>query len=113
MQKSGDQIHVDLEQIRTESCATRVDISKLQATSSQLRTDLATLDHKMSRQFHHLNSRMRHSDRVRFNSLAHTILAPISPVPIISDDGALEWPKYFPRTVWKFWCLKKRSRGTG
>jgi hypothetical protein len=97
----------------------------LQAASSQLRTDLVTLDHKMSRQFHHLNSRMdsmdsrmdsmvsrmRHSDRVRFNSLAHTILAPISPVPVVTDDGALEWPKYFPRTVWKFWCLKKRSRG--
>jgi chromosome segregation ATPase len=132
LQKSVDLIHADLEQMRTEACATRIDISKLQAASSQLRTDLVTLDHKMSRQFHHLNSRMdsmdsrmdsmdsrmesmvsrmRHSDRVRFNSLAHTILAPISPVPVVTDDGALEWPKYFPRTVWKFWCLKKRSRG--
>ncbi|KAJ5194902.1 uncharacterized protein N7498_008340 [Penicillium cinerascens] len=117
LQKSVDQFHADLEQMRTEACATRIDISKLQAASSQLRTDLVTLDHKISRQFHHLNSRMdsiesrmRHSDRVRFNSLAHTIFAPISPVPVICDDGALEWPKYFPRTVWKFWCLKKRSR---
>jgi chromosome segregation ATPase len=112
MKKSGDLVHVDLEQIKSESCSVRVDISKLQATSTQIRTDLATLDHKMSRQFHDLNSRMRHSDRVRFNSLAHTILAPISPVPVITDDGALEWPQYFPRTVWKFWCLKKISRGT-
>lgn len=121
MEKSVDQLHVDLEQIRTESCATRIDISKLQSASSQLRTDLVTIEHKLSRQMksmeHHFNarmdsieSRMRHSDRVRFNSLAHTILAPISPVPVITNDGALEWPKYFPRTVWKFWCLKKRSR---
>jgi septal ring factor EnvC (AmiA/AmiB activator) len=123
MEKSVDQLHVDLEQIRTESCATRIDISKLQSASSQLRTDLVTIEHKLSRQMksmEHLfnarmdsiESRMRHSDRVRFNSLAHTILAPISPVPVITNDGALEWPKYFPRTVWKFWCLKKRSRGT-
>jgi hypothetical protein len=53
---------------------------------------------------------MKHSERVRFNSLAHTTHAPITPVPYVEEDGSLQWPEYFPRTVWWFWCLKKRSR---
>ncbi|KAF7714677.1 Uncharacterized protein PECH_008293 [Penicillium ucsense] len=117
MQKTINQIQVDIESIKSEACATRIDISKLQTASNQLRTDLMTLDHKLSRQYHALHSRMdslesqmKYADRVRFNSLAHTVHAPISPVPVISDDGTLEWPEYFPRTVWRFWCLKKRSR---
>ncbi|KAL4894981.1 hypothetical protein BDV59DRAFT_200239 [Aspergillus ambiguus] len=57
-----------------------------------------------------MESRMKHSERVRFNSLAHTTHAPITPVPFIEEDGSLQWPEYFPRTVWRFWCLKKRSR---
>lgn len=117
LQKTIDQLQVDIESIKGEACATRIDISKLQTASNQLRTDLMTLDHKISRQYHALNSRMdsiesqmKYADRVRFNSLAHTVHAPISPVPVITEDGALEWPQYFPRTVWRFWCLKKRSR---
>jgi len=93
LQKSVDQLHVDLEQMKTEACATRIDISQLRTDYSRLRTD------------------SEQSKRVSFNSLAHTISAPINPIPVIADDGALEYPKYFPRTVWKFWCLKKRSRG--
>ena len=73
----------------------------------ELRSDVAQMKSRMDS----MDSRMRHSDRVRFNSLAHTTLAPISPVPVFTDGSALEWPKYFPRTVWKFWCLKKKSRG--
>ena len=95
------------------------DVDQIRTESSQLRTELVSLDHKMSHQLDSMNSRMdsmashmRLSDRVRFNSLAHTSFAPISPVPVITDNGVLEWPKYFPRTVWKFWCLKNRSRGT-
>lgn len=121
LQKSVDQLQTDMEQMRADACATRIDISKLQSATSQLRTDLMTLEHKLSRQLisleKHVNmrmdsmeARMKHSDRVRFNSLAHTVHAPISPVPVITDDGSLEWPQYFPRTVWRFWCLKKRSR---
>lgn len=131
LQKSVDQLQTDTEQMRADACATRIDISKLQSATSQLRTDLLNLEHKMSRQYNTLTtrmdtmntrmdsmstrmesieSRMRLSDRVRFNSLAHTLHAPISPVPVITDDGSLEWPQYFPRTVWRFWCLKKRSR---
>ncbi|KAE8356797.1 hypothetical protein BDV28DRAFT_144918 [Aspergillus coremiiformis] len=117
LSKNIDQIQSDIEQVQTDVCGVRVEISKLHATISQLRTDLITLQHETSR---HLNSvfdrfslieaRMKHSERVRFNSLAHTTHAPITPVPFVEDDGTLQWPEYFPRTVWRFWCLKKRSR---
>lgn len=118
MQKTLDQLYTDTEQMKSDICASRIDISKLQTATNQLRTDLLTLDHNISRQFISVNSRidslqshMRQSDRVRFNSLAQTIHAPITPVPIILNDGSLDYPAYFPRTVWRFWCLKKRSRG--
>ncbi|CBF84200.1 hypothetical protein AN2692.2 [Aspergillus nidulans FGSC A4] len=117
LSKNVDQIQVDLEHMQTDVCGCRVEISKLQSAISQLRTELITLQHETSR---HLNSflerfslieaRMKHSERVRFNSLAHTTHAPITPVPIVEEDGSLRWPDYFPRTVWRFWCLKKRSR---
>lgn len=135
LQKSVDQLQSDTEQMKTDACATRIDISKLQTATNQLRTDFITLSQQfksmdkrmdlmngrmdlmngrmdsMHGRMDSIESRMRHADRVRFNSLAHTIHAPISPVPVIVDDGSLEWPQYFPRTVWRFWCLKKRSRG--
>ncbi|KAJ6102395.1 hypothetical protein N7486_004822 [Penicillium sp. IBT 16267x] len=57
-----------------------------------------------------MDSRMELADRIRFNSLTHTIHANIRPVPVVLEDGSLEFPQYFPRTVWRFWCLKKRSR---
>ncbi|KAL4977198.1 hypothetical protein BDW66DRAFT_40578 [Aspergillus desertorum] len=117
LSKNVDQIQVDLEHMQTDVCGCRVEISKLHSTICQLRTDLITLQHETSR---HLNSvferfslieaRMKHSERVRFNSLAHTTHAPITPVPVVEEDGTLRWPDYFPRTVWRFWCLKKRSR---
>ncbi|KAE8403299.1 hypothetical protein BDV37DRAFT_250703 [Aspergillus pseudonomiae] len=117
LSKNIDQIQSDIEQVQTDVCGCRVEISKLHATISQLRTDLITLQHETSRhlnsvfdRFSLIESRMKHSERVRFNSLAHTTHAPITPVPVVEDDGTLQWPEYFPRTVWRFWCLKKRSR---
>lgn len=121
LQKSVDQLHVDLEkmrteafatrmgleQMKTEACATRIDISQLRTDCSQLRADCSQLRTDYSQ----LRTDSEESKRVRFNSLAHTISAPINPIPVVADDGALVYPKYFPRTVWKFWCLKKRSRG--
>ncbi|KAJ5106805.1 hypothetical protein N7456_003480 [Penicillium angulare] len=128
LQKSVDRLQSDSERMTADTCASRIDISKLQTATNQLRTDLMTLDHKLSRQMNameshmitmetningridSMESRMKQGDRIRFNSLAQTIHAPINPVPVILDDGTLEWPQYFPRTVWRFWCLKKRSR---
>ncbi|KAJ5246435.1 hypothetical protein N7468_001418 [Penicillium chermesinum] len=121
MQKTLDQLYTDTAQMKSDICASRIDISKLQTATNQLRTDLITLEHKLSHQLNSMESRvnsridslqshMRQSDRVRFNSLAQTVHAPITPVPVILDDGSLEYPTYFPRTVWRFWCLKKRSR---
>ncbi|KOC12927.1 hypothetical protein AFLA70_9g006881 [Aspergillus flavus AF70] len=117
LSKNIDQIQSDIENVQTDVCQCRVEISKLHATISQLRTDLITLQHETSRhlnsvfdRFSLIESRMKHSERVRFNSLAHTTHAPITPVPVVEDDGTLQWPEYFPRTVWRFWCLKKRSR---
>ncbi|KAH1286406.1 hypothetical protein LV164_005787 [Aspergillus fumigatus] len=117
LQKNVDQVQADLEQLQTDVCGCRIEISKLHAAISQLRTDLITLQHETSRhlnavfnRFTLIEARMKHSERVRFNSLAHTMHAPITPVPVIEEDGSLQWPEYFPRTVWRFWCLKKRSR---
>ncbi|KAI9928087.1 hypothetical protein ASPWEDRAFT_26826 [Aspergillus wentii DTO 134E9] len=117
LQKNIDQVQTDLEQLQTDVCGCRIEISKLHSTISQLRTDLITLQHETSRhlnavfdRFSLIESRMKHSERVRFNSLAHTTHAPITPVPTIDEDGTMQWPEYFPRTVWRFWCLKKRSR---
>ncbi|RAH44968.1 uncharacterized protein BO95DRAFT_464517 [Aspergillus brunneoviolaceus CBS 621.78] len=117
LSKNVDQIQSDVEHLQTDVCGCRVEVSKLHATISQLRTDLITLQHETSRhltsvfnRFSLIESRMKHSERVRFNSLAHTTHAPITPVPVVEDDGSLQWPEYFPRTVWRFWCLKKRSR---
>ncbi|KAL5339960.1 hypothetical protein BJX70DRAFT_136610 [Aspergillus crustosus] len=117
LSKNVEQIHADLEHIQTDVCGCRVEISKLHSTISQLRTDLITLQHETSRhlslvfeRFSMIESRMKHSERVRFNSLAITTHAPITPVPVVESDGTLQWPEYFPRSVWRFWCLKKRSR---
>lgn len=117
LSKNVDQIQADLEHLQTDVCGCRMEISKLHTTISQLRTDLITLQHETSRhlnsvfeRFSLIESRMKHSERVRFNSLAHTNHAPITPVPVVEEDGSLRWPEYFPRTVWRFWCLKKRSR---
>ena len=90
----------------------RRELDTHRATSDRIEHNVAALRSDVDQKFHQLKSRMEHSDRVRFNSLAHTAHAPISPVPVIADAGSPEWPKYFPRTVWKFWCLKNRSRGT-
>ncbi|KAL3454877.1 hypothetical protein BJX65DRAFT_261570 [Aspergillus insuetus] len=117
LSKNVDQIQAELEHLQTDVCGCRVEISKLHSTISQLRTDLITLQHETSRhlnkvfeRFSLIESRMKHSERVRFNSLAHTTHAPITSVPMVEEDGTLRWPEYFPKTVWRFWCLKKRSR---
>ncbi|KAJ5397922.1 hypothetical protein N7509_006035 [Penicillium cosmopolitanum] len=107
LQKSVEQLQIDAEQMKSDVCASRIDISKLQSTANQLRTDLLTLEHKLTRQMHametslhmrmdSMESRMRHSERVRFNSLAHTIHAPINPVPVILDDGSPRMAQVLP-----------------
>ncbi|KAJ6116209.1 hypothetical protein N7523_005890 [Penicillium sp. IBT 18751x] len=95
---------LDLIDSRFDSMDSRLDTMDSRFDSMDSRFD------SMDSRFDSMDSRMRYSDRVRFNSLAHTILAPISPVPVIANDGSSKWPEYFPRTVWKFWCLKKKSR---
>lgn len=103
------------EHIRRELDAQRAISHRLDLNVGALRSDVAQINLRLDSvdsRMDSMDSRMRYSDRVRFNSLAHTILAPISSVPFIAEDGSSEWPKYFPRTVWKFWCLKKKSRGT-
>jgi hypothetical protein len=90
------------------------DVSKLKYAFGSLQTDTAFLRNDVNRlqtNFQQLESRMSHMERVRFNSLANTIHAPLNPVPKIDEDGTLRYPSYFPRSVWRFWCLKKRSRG--
>ncbi|KAF3400576.1 hypothetical protein DPV78_005829 [Talaromyces pinophilus] len=92
LQKNVQQIQVELEALRSEVGGCRTEIKQLHTTVQQLHTAV------------------NQSERVRFNSLATTVHAPINAVPKIDQDGTLRYPEYFPRTVWRFWCLKKRSR---
>lgn len=92
LQKNVQQIQVELEALKSEVCGCRTEINQLHMTVKQLHTAV------------------NQSERVRFNSLATTVHAPINAVPKIDQDGTLRYPDYFPRTVWRFWCLKKRSR---
>lgn len=117
LQNDVTQLQNDVHELHTDVCGTRTDLSKIQAIVSQLRIDLMTLQRETAQHFGEvfnrfsaMESRMKHMDRIRFNSLAHTIHAPITPVPFVEDDGTVRFPNYFPRTVWKFWCLKKWQR---
>jgi chromosome segregation ATPase len=117
LQKSVQQVHVDVESLQSEVCHCRVEISKLHTIVSQIRIDVLTLQHETSRQlssvvnrFSVMEASLAQMKQIQFNSLAHTIHAPINPVPRIEEDGTLQYPDYFPTTVWRFWCLKKRSR---
>ncbi|EEQ35062.1 hypothetical protein McanMca71_001746 [Microsporum canis] len=112
-----DQLHLDVQRMHSELCLTRTDLSQEQSIVSQLRLDVLTLQREARQQFGDmisrfdiLDSRMKHMDRIRFNSLAHTAHAPITPVPVIDVDGSIRFPDYFPQSVWKFWCLKKMNR---
>ncbi|KAK2831952.1 hypothetical protein FQN49_007006, partial [Arthroderma sp. PD_2] len=98
-----DQLQQDVQRMHSDVCSTRIDVSGVQASVSQLKIDLMTMQRDTRQQF-------KHMDRIRFNSLAITAHAPITPVPVIHDDGSIGFPDYFPRTVWKFWCLKKLNR---
>jgi hypothetical protein len=113
--REDEHIRRELETQRAISHRLDLNVGALRSDVAQIRSDVVQINSRLDSidsRVDSMDSRMRYSDRVRFNSLAHTILAPISPVPVIADDGSSEWPKYFPRTVWKFWCLKKKSRGT-
>lgn len=132
LQKKLDQVLEDIDALRSSVSGHYVETSKLKASICHLRTEMLTLHHENSRQLKSIESRMgngmnqivnsyearmdsfeariRLSERVRFNSLANTTHAPISPVPVIDEKGSFQWPRYFPKTVWRFWCLKKRSR---
>ncbi|PGH13609.1 hypothetical protein AJ80_06240 [Polytolypa hystricis UAMH7299] len=117
LQNDVNQLQLDIQQLRADLCTTRTELSQLHTIVSQLRIDVMTLQRETSKgfgevfsRFSVMESRMKHMERIRFNSLAHTPYAPITPVPVVEDDGSLRWPEYFPRTVWKFWSLKKRHR---
>lgn len=131
LRKDVDDVQTKIEQLQTDVSGCRIEISKLQAAVSQIRTDLMILQHETSQQsstilsrfsmmerrmntmegrMTTMDARMKHMERIRFNSLARTIHAPITPVPMVQEDGSLRYPEYFPKTVWRFWCLKKKSR---
>ncbi|KAJ5893678.1 hypothetical protein N7495_005369 [Penicillium taxi] len=120
LQKTVDQLQADTDQMRSDVCTSSISIAKLQTTTNNLRTDFAKMSNQLNgvsgriatteMRIATIESRLAHSERIRFNSLAQTSHANINTVPHIHADGSLEWPIYFPRTVWRFWCLKKRSR---
>lgn len=116
LQKNVQQVQVELEALQVEVGGCRTEIKQLHTAVNLFRTELMTLQDTSRRlttaaqRFSVMESRMAQTERVRFNSLATTIHAPINAVPKIDEDGTLRYPDYFPSTVWRFWCLKKRSR---
>lgn len=132
LQRSVDQLQHDSEKMRSDLFATRIDVGKLESASNQLRTDLLALERKMSSGFNALNSRMeafesrmesfesrmarydKFEEYARATALNSKVLTShfnLHKVPAIREDHSIEWPEYFPKTLWRFWCLRKRSRG--
>ncbi|EDN03195.1 predicted protein [Histoplasma mississippiense (nom. inval.)] len=99
LQSDVNQLQLDVQKLHTDVCATRTDLSQIQTIVSQLRIDLMTLQRETSQnfglvfsRFSAMESRMKHMERTRFNSLAQTIHAPITPVPLVEDDGSfIDW----------------------
>ncbi|KAJ5527060.1 hypothetical protein N7513_011219 [Penicillium frequentans] len=89
---------------RMDSVNSRMDSMDSRMVSMDSRME--TMNSRMA----NMDARMELENRIRFNSLTHTVHANLKPVPVLLEDGSLELPKYFPRTIWRFWCLKKRSR---
>ncbi|KAJ6036747.1 hypothetical protein N7540_001026 [Penicillium herquei] len=90
--------------VRSDSSAWRIEISKLKTIKNNIRTDMITLGYYCSKShlgtgMNAIESRIKHADRVRFNSLAHILRAPINSIPLLLYDSTLGWPKLFPRTV--------------
>ncbi|KAH8696607.1 hypothetical protein BGW36DRAFT_381312 [Talaromyces proteolyticus] len=116
LQNNVQQVQAELEALQTEVGGCRTEIKQLHTAVNLFRSELMTLQdtsrrlNNAAQRFSVMESRMAQMERVRFNSLANTIHAPINPVPKIDEDGTLRYPDYFPTTVWRFWCLKKRSR---
>lgn len=104
----------NLQQLQVDTAFLRNDVTRLQKNVQQIQLELVALKSEVGgcrTEIKQLHTAVNQSERVRFNSLATTIHAPINAVPKIVEDGTLQYPDYFPRTVWRFWCLKKRSRG--
>ncbi|KAJ5746246.1 hypothetical protein N7520_011428 [Penicillium odoratum] len=130
LQKDVDRIRSDTAlisdlQITTNQLSRRIEYLESRSHTLETRFDsmdtrFDDLESRMNSKFDSVNSRIDSlesrmdsrfdsMERIRFNSLALTIHANINPVPIFVD-GSLKYPHYFPRTVWRFWCLKKPSR---
>ncbi|KAK2744852.1 hypothetical protein FQN57_004176 [Myotisia sp. PD_48] len=117
LQTDFNKLQTDFQRMSSELCATNTNLSQVHSIVSQLRIDQLTLQRETNQHFTQVNSRfdimetkLTLMERTRFNSLAHTVHAPITPVPVMDSDGTLRYPEYFPRTVWQFWCLKKSKR---
>ena len=95
--------------LRTDVSGVKDDVSDIKQNVSELKQGFAVLKRDFSG-LKRLESRFDISDRIRFNSLACGIHAPISIVPRFDENGIAHYPKYFPSTVWRFWCLKKPKR---
>ena len=100
------ELKMDVSELKTDVYILKGDVSMLKEDVSILKKDVSMLKTDVSS----LKEHMKLSERARFNSLMHHLHSPITVVPAVDDDGSVRWPKYFPRTVWRFWCLKKRSR---
>lgn len=99
----------DVSELKQNVSALKGDVSDMRQNVSDLKQDFSVLRKDFSG-LRRLESRFDISDRIRFNSLACGIHAPISIVPRFDENGIPHYPKYFPSTVWRFWCLKKPKR---
>ncbi|CAL5870876.1 uncharacterized protein PFLUO_LOCUS5117 [Penicillium psychrofluorescens] len=113
-------LKTDVNHLKTESNLIKTDISYLKTDVHHLQSDVHHLKSsvfQLERQVDHLQAdvgeiknRLRYEARKHWNSISNTATANIAIIPCIREDGIVEWPSWFPKTVWRFWRLKQPSR---
>lgn len=106
----SDRIDMNVVSLRSDVTALRSDMTTLRADVDRIDSNVAALRFDMDKRIGKLEIRLDSRELKHFNYFARAAHAQIRPVPVSAGDGSVVFPKWFPRTIWKFWCLKKRSR---
>ncbi|KAJ5832440.1 hypothetical protein N7474_000751 [Penicillium riverlandense] len=113
LKTESNQIQSDINYLKTESNYIKTDVNHLQSDVQHLKTSVFQLERKVDHlqtDIGEIKNRLRYEGRKHWNSISNTATANIAIIPYISEDGVVEWPNWFPKTVWRFWRLKQPSR---
>ncbi|KAJ5620339.1 hypothetical protein N7510_004323 [Penicillium lagena] len=113
LKTESNQIQSDVNYLKTESNHIKTDVNHLQSDVQHLKTSVFQLERKVDHlqtDIGEIKNRLRYEGRKHWNSISNTATANIAIIPYISEDGVVEWPNWFPKTVWRFWRLKQPSR---